>query len=1196
MKTKIYSVFLSLFLFSGFLQAQTINGISSPASGATWAAGTTNTITWAQSGTVTTVITLNGPSTHTITAAYYGVDGTNNRTWEIPNYLPIGTYTMTIANKDIPTNYVTSSFNISQGPPYINVLTPDGSEPWKRGTSHNITWEDNLTSAVRIDLYTAAESAIVQSISGWAEGTSFTWTIPSNIVPGFYKIRFANTSNPPLVKFSNTFEISTATGTITLNTPAAGSDWARNSVMHIWWTTGINEDVKVQLFNPNTPWAGGGTGYTDIAYSTSENTLDWWIPSYITPSAGYKIRVSSFLSPTSCFAESTFTVTTRAAGAIVTVTQPNIAGVTWPRNTAYTIEWNKNFDEDVRIEIKKVGTSTWYPLTWSTGGFSWSWWIPYYQAPGEYNIKISSTIDPSGVFSAQSSTNTLTITASAAGGTGTVTLLTPPVTPTSYPRSSKLEITWTKTFTENVKVELYNPFGTGTKWELLDWSNGGTKLDWWIPSYMTPATNYKIRVSNVSTGAASATHTFTILASAPGGKVTMTSPDPDLPVQTWVRNTANTISWKKNFDEDVRIELIKAGTNTGTLTWSTGGYPVDGVYSWSWWIPFYQEAGDYQLRVSSTLAPATVYTQVAFTIALSAPGAAVTITSPPENVTLAWARNTTQTISWKKNFSQDVRIELIKAGTNTETITWSTGGYPVDGVYSFIWWIPNYHATGEYNIKVSNTVSGGISDTHTITIVPFYAGAGIVTITSPDEFHAGDVTWHQNENKTIEWKKNFGEDVSIVLKKSGGATTTLTQATVGYSFNWWIPYWQVTGAYSITVSSTLSGASDTHTFTIDPPEAAAGTVTITSPAPGETWYQNETKIIEWKKNFGEDVKIELIYGGATTTITTATEGLSFSWWIENWRTAGDYQLRVSSTLAPATVYTQVAFIIAAGSATGGTVSITNPDPTHTGNADWYRNSTEKIKWGLSSGEDVKIELKKITAPSYQTLAYSTGSTGGEGEWEWVIPFYQELATYNIRVTSWLTGFSDTHTVTIKAVSATGTCTVTSPNGGEWWGVGTTHPITWTKSPTFIDNVRIELKRLEGGGDWETLQWSVGGESWSWWIENWRPAGTYKIRISNVNSSAGPYFESPAFHIEIYNLMTYPNPVISTLTLKADVFTQSNTTIEVYNHFGAKLLTRKVELQSSDEYSLSLDGFVNDVYYVVVTGNGRRISKSIIVQH
>ena len=62
--------------------------------------------------------------------------------------------------------------------------------------------------------------------------------------------------------------------------------------------------------------------------------------------------------------------------------------------------------------------------------------------------------------------------------------------------------------------------------------------------------------------------------------------------------------------------------------------------------------------------------------------------------------------------------------------------------------------------------------------------------------------------------------------------------------------------------------------------------------------------------------------------------------------------------------------------------------------------------------------------------------------------------------------------------AGGSITVTAPNGGETWTVGTSEAITWTTLGP-IDDVKIELQRTTGGS-WETIIESTtndGGYSW-----------------------------------------------------------------------------------------------------------------------
>jgi subtilisin family serine protease len=77
-------------------------------------------------------------------------------------------------------------------------------------------------------------------------------------------------------------------------------------------------------------------------------------------------------------------------------------------------------------------------------------------------------------------------------------------------------------------------------------------------------------------------------------------------------------------------------------------------------------------------------------------------------------------------------------------------------------------------------------------------------------------------------------------------------------------------------------------------------------------------------------------------------------------------------------------------------------------------------------------------------------------------------------------------------------TVTAPNGGETWYVGTSQNITWT-STGVTGNIKIELNRSYSGGAWETLFASIANDG----TEPWTVAGTTttsaRIRISSVTT-------------------------------------------------------------------------------------------------
>jgi hypothetical protein len=82
--------------------------------------------------------------------------------------------------------------------------------------------------------------------------------------------------------------------------------------------------------------------------------------------------------------------------------------------------------------------------------------------------------------------------------------------------------------------------------------------------------------------------------------------------------------------------------------------------------------------------------------------------------------------------------------------------------------------------------------------------------------------------------------------------------------------------------------------------------------------------------------------------------------------------------------------------------------------------------------------------------------------------------------------------------ASGSLTVTSPNGGESWVRGTTHAITWASIGSVGANVKIEL--LKSGVVKGTITTPNDG-SYSWTIGSSNLGTDYKVRITSTSNSA-----------------------------------------------------------------------------------------------
>jgi hypothetical protein len=76
-------------------------------------------------------------------------------------------------------------------------------------------------------------------------------------------------------------------------------------------------------------------------------------------------------------------------------------------------------------------------------------------------------------------------------------------------------------------------------------------------------------------------------------------------------------------------------------------------------------------------------------------------------------------------------------------------------------------------------------------------------------------------------------------------------------------------------------------------------------------------------------------------------------------------------------------------------------------------------------------------------------------------------------------------------------TVTSPNGGESWTIGSTKNITWTSS-NLTGNVKIELNRNYPSGTWEVLFASTPNDGNESWQVTGPASSSCRIRISSLD--------------------------------------------------------------------------------------------------
>ncbi len=292
----------------------------------------------------------------------------------------------------------------------------------------------------------------------------------------------------------------------------------------------------------------------------------------------------------------------------------------------------------------------------------------------------------------------------------------------------------------------------------------------------------------------------------------------------------------------------------------------------------------------------------------------------------------------------------------------------------------------------------------------------------------------------------------------------------------------------------------------------SGTITVTSPNGGENWRIGTSQNITWASNGVANVKIEYtVDNGAnwnTITNSVASAPASYSWLISN-APSTNCKIRISDA-ADATVndLSNNVFTIYQPS-----VTVTAPN----GGENWKIGTNENITWTSNGVANVKIEYTVDNGTNWNTITNSVASA--PASYGWLIP--------NTTSTNCKVKISDAADATVNDLSNNvftiydKTITVTSPNGGENWEIGTNQNITWNSSG--VANVMLEYS-INNGTNWSTI---IAGTpatpgTYNWPIPN-TPTTQGLVRITDVadgtiNDVSNANFTIPAPTITV----TSPN--------------------------------------------------------------------------
>ncbi|MBL0062047.1 MAG: T9SS type A sorting domain-containing protein [bacterium] len=428
----------------------------------------------------------------------------------------------------------------------------------------------------------------------------------------------------------------------------------------------------------------------------------------------------------------------------------------------------------------------------------------------------------------------------------------------------------------------------------------------------------------------------------------------------------------------------------------------------------------------------------------------------------SWSTGVSNTITWGTGgLGGNVAIEINRDYPNG---TWLTliASTPNDGSYA---WTVLPPATSNARIRVRHLTQVDAED---ISNANFTIAVPSITVISPN----GGENWTVGSQQTIRWTKsgNIG-NVQVRIKRDfpNGVWEYITLTSDTF-LTWTVSSPTETNCRIYVYQDANPAIADTSNtdFTISGPW-----LTVTQPNGGEIFTPGQSTTIRWNKyNFSGNCRVDInkTYPSATwTTLAASVAPDSLVWNVDHIGSA-TARIRVTSLdYAAASDTSNANFAI-----NSPFLQVTSPNTAVT----WLTGTTQTISWSHSN----------ISGPFniYVNRAYPTGElellavnvTGTS--WQWVLDG-PTTTTARIRLQPVnLPGYYDDSNTNFTIGDGAAGITVTAPNGGESWQIGSAQTITWSRN--LADGAAtVSLNRNYPGGTWENISTNNTGNSQGWTV-------------------------------------------------------------------------------------------------------------------
>jgi hypothetical protein len=457
----------------------------------------------------------------------------------------------------------------------------------------------------------------------------------------------------------------------------------------------------------------------------------------------------------------------------------------------------------------------------------------------------------------------------------------------------------------------------------------------------------------------------------------------------------------------------------------------------------------------------------------------VTITSPSTGDTLEDIVTIVATASDDNGVS---KVDFYVGNTPIGTVT--TTPYSID-------WNSSTVNNGEHTIRAVATDTSGQTESHAI-IVTVNNG---ITVTYPTGV---GVTFEVGKSRDITWTSSSSVgDVKIEYSKDNGITwKEIVNPTANDGSFSWIPTNDdlSDGKGLVRISELDNDPTDTSDNPFSVVAAGTKTINVTSPTGGQILNGGGAHTITWE--YTGDI--------AAVAIAYITENLSVWAPIATISNTGSYNWNPIPSINANKCRVQVKDISGAPSdesevfgilmPTGDTITVLSPN----GGEVFWIGTTQEITW-TSTGTvgNVQIQYSIDNGSSWKNVI---ASTANDGSYSWKVP--------NTPSTQCLVGIrevsdgipADVSNAVFAIAEKGATISLTSPQGGEAWQVGSKHNITWVSGEKVSGYVKL-LYSTNNGSTWITITSSTANDgSYTWTVPN-TPSTTCKIKIIDAANSS-----------------------------------------------------------------------------------------------